>query len=94
MPSSTTSSNPDASGNKSLSEIPLLRREYVPDTSDDSGHLTIEQYIYRRDHYRSTSLALPLPLPMTVTEAPEDLRNRYEADEDLRMAISQVLDVP
>ena len=92
MPSSTTFASLDLSENKILSEIPHSRRQHVPDSSDDSGHLTIEHYIYRRDHYRSTSLVLLLPLPMIVIEASEDLRNRYEADDGLRMAISQILD--
>ncbi len=91
MPSSTPPTSLESSEKKPLSELTHSRRQYVSDTSDDSGHISIEQYIYRRDQYRSTSFALPIPLPMIVSNAPEDLKNRYEADEGLRMAIFQVL---
>lgn len=92
MTSSTTATSLEPSVDKPISETPSSRRKHVPDTLDDSGHISIEQYIYRRDHYRSTSLALPLPLPMMAMDGFEESKNRYEAGEGLRVSIFDVLD--
>ena len=51
----------------------------------------IEKYIYRRDHYRSTSTEFPFPLPLTLTRPPQFLQDQFQADANLSQAIRQSL---
>lgn len=54
--------------------------------------MLIENYIYRRDRYRSSSLAFPYPLPMTVEEAPPGLQARMNADTTIRSTVAIMLE--
>lgn len=68
------------------------RRKFLRETEDDSGKMLIEHFIYRRDRYRSSSLAFPYPLPMTVGKAPPGLEARMEADPTIRSAVGNMLE--
>jgi len=70
----------------------IKRRKFLRETEDDSGKILIEHYVYRRDRYRSTSLALPYPLPMTLESPPPGLETRMDADTTIRPAISNMLE--
>ena len=52
----------------------------------------IEEYIYRRDRYRSTSTDFPFPLPLALTRPPPYLQDQFGADTNLRQAMGQSLD--
>lgn len=44
---------------------PRKRRRILRESEDASGELSIEDYLYRIDCYRSTTESMPLPLPIT-----------------------------
>lgn len=68
------------------------RRKFLRETEDNTGKTMIEHYIYRRDRYRSSSLAFPYPLPMTVKSALPGLQARMNADATIRPAIEHALE--
>ena len=80
-----------ASPKRKMPKSPAKRRKFLRETEDDTGHMLIEQYIYRRDRYRSTSLAFPYPLPMTEKKVSQALEMRMQADTTLRPAIFNML---
>lgn len=70
---------------------PKKKRRVLGETEDSSEDWTIEQYLYRKDPFRCTSLAAPLPLPIRRTSLPSDgmeetlekLRPHIQAETDL-----------
>lgn len=49
---------------------PKKRRRMLRESEDSSGNLTIEQYLYRSDAFRCTTLEAPFPLPVDRTSLP------------------------
>lgn len=84
-----TSSAP--SPKRELPASKVARQRLPRQSEDDSGVLLIEQYIYRRDKYRSTSLDFPLPAPLVPSPLrPADLA-RWTADTNIMRDIGRVL---
>ncbi|KAL8690290.1 MAG: hypothetical protein Q9218_004226 [Villophora microphyllina] len=83
--------SPGASSTSPLPKSRSERRQFFHDSEDDSGKLLIEQYIYRHDRYRSSSMTLPFPLPMTLEDAPQSVRDQANEDTSLRPAIDDML---
>ncbi|KAL8827200.1 MAG: hypothetical protein Q9191_003334 [Dirinaria sp. TL-2023a] len=83
--------SPGASPKGSLSKSSAKRRIFLRETEDDSGPMYIEEYIYRRDRYRSSSTPFPFPLPMSLETIPPHLASIYRIDSTLRQLISKRL---
>ncbi|KAL8830809.1 MAG: hypothetical protein Q9170_005564 [Blastenia crenularia] len=66
-------------------------RKYIPDSTNDTGILSVEDYIYRRSGYRSTSRACKFPLPMTSSGAQQTLNDKWYADDALCSEVRQIL---
>lgn len=66
--------SPAVSPKRTLPSSPRTRRKFLRESEDDSGVLLIEQYIYRRDRFRSTSLDFPFPAPMILSELQQEVR--------------------
>jgi len=84
--------SPGVSPKGKMPKSSVKRRKFLRETEDDTGKMLIEHYIYRRDRYRSSSLAFPYPLPMTVESAPPGLETRMNADTNIRPAIFDMLE--
>lgn len=62
---------------------PRQKRRVLRESDDNSGGQTIEQYIYRTDAYRCTSLGAPLPLPI--------VRASLALDDSLRQVLQSLM---
>lgn len=60
-------------------DYPRKRRNFLRDSEDTDGDLSIEDYLYRCDPYRSTTLEEPWPYPLTYQQAPVHITQRVEA---------------
>ena len=74
MPQEKGLRSPAVSPKRALPASLRTRRKFPGESEDDSGVLLIEQYIYRRNRFRSTSLAFPFPAPMIPSELEQEER--------------------
>lgn len=70
-------------------DSPRKRRQLLRESEELFGVMQIEDYIYRTDSYRSTSLKHPPPLPFRTESAYRITANRIET---LQSDISDILD--
>ena len=82
---------PGASPKGPLPKSSVKRRKFLRGSGDDSGPMYIEQYIYRRDRYRSSSIPFPFPLPMSLETIPEHLSSTLRIDSTLQQLINKRL---
>ena len=78
-------------GKLQLPATRATRRIFLRESEDDSGTMLIEQYIYRRDRYRSTSLDFPVPAPMVRSPLHPAILARWNADSQLMTMIGDTL---
>ncbi|KAL1964467.1 hypothetical protein VTN77DRAFT_6893 [Rasamsonia byssochlamydoides] len=70
---------PEASTLPTPPDSPRKRRRELRESDDASGEMSIEQYLYRSDPYRSTSVPNPLPYPLVANCASESVKTRIQA---------------
>lgn len=58
---------------------PESPRDIPSESEDIKGDLSIEEYIYHRDPYRSTTIKEPWPYPITCNPASSEITERVEA---------------
>lgn len=56
-------------------DSPRKRRRHLRESEETNGEMSLEQYLYRSDPYRSTSIAHPLPYPLTIKPAADSIRS-------------------
>ena len=85
------SRTPPPSPKRAPPSSPTKRRKFLKESEDNAGKLSIEQYIYRTDPYRSTSVALPYPTPLLLEFEDEPMIQRLQNDRELRELIADTL---
>lgn len=81
-----------ASPKGDLPKSPTKRRKFLRESDDDKGPMAIEQYIYRRDRYRSSSTLFPFPLPMSLESLSTDLEPIFNVTPSVQQLIDKSLD--
>lgn len=84
--------SPAQSPKGALPRTAAKRRQFLQESEDDFGKLFIEQYVYRRDPFRSTSLPFPLPAPMVYGELESSIKERIEAHPIVRTSVRAMLE--
>ena len=90
MPASA-SRTPPPSPKRVPPSSPTKRRRFLKESEDNAGVLTIEQYIYRTDPYRSSSVAFPLPTPLYLEYVDAAMLERLTNDSTLSEHIADTL---
>ena len=91
MASTSYPSSPAPSPKGALPKSSQKGREFLRQTDDDKGPMLIEQFIYRRDRYRSSSTAFPFPLPMRLENLPPYLQSELTPSPAVRQEIMESL---
>lgn len=85
------SRTPPPSPKRAPPSSPTKRRRFLKESEDNAGELSIEQYIYRTDPYRSTSVAFPFPTPLFFEPEDGPMLQRLHNDPALRETITSTL---
>ena len=85
------SRTPPPSPKKAPPSSPSKRRRFLKESDDSAGELLIEEYIYRTDPYRSTSVTFPYPTPLSYELADDAVLQRLNNDSELRSDIASTL---
>ncbi|KAL8701645.1 MAG: hypothetical protein Q9201_004802 [Fulgogasparrea decipioides] len=85
--------SPGTSPKGTLPKSKIKSRKFLRETEDDSGELTIEDWIYRRDRFRSTSLEFPFPAPMDSAPLDASLDSRIASITELRPRVMHLLEL-
>ncbi|KAJ5907578.1 hypothetical protein N7495_000260 [Penicillium taxi] len=68
-------------------QSPRKRRHLLRESDETDGMISIEQYLYRGDPFRSTDMAVELPYPLILQSAPAEITTKvtslYEQIRDI-----------
>lgn len=85
------SRTPPPSPKRAPPSSPTKRRRFLKESEDNAGELSIEQYIYRTDPYRSTSVAFPFPTPLFFEPEDGPILQRLHNDPAIKETITSTL---
>ncbi|KAJ9294415.1 hypothetical protein DTO271G3_6990 [Paecilomyces variotii] len=57
-------------------DSPRKRRRHLRESDETNGRMSLEQYLYRTDPYRSTTITHPLPYPLSIEPASDAIKRR------------------
>ena len=82
---------PERSPQRGAPGSPNKRRRFLQTTDDNTGEMTIEQFNYRSDEYRSSTARPVYPFPMHLVGASTELSDRLRFDTELRQDLHNQL---
>ncbi|KAL8918840.1 MAG: hypothetical protein Q9208_007097 [Pyrenodesmia sp. 3 TL-2023] len=85
--------SPGVSPTRPVVGSPNKRRRLLRETEDESGVLSIEDYNYRGDAYRSSNMPTKYPLPMNTEDPDPELERLLASKGDLSGQIASLLQV-